>query len=142
VHPLLPRLHHEHDLPGEDVAALGEQPGGAEQHRDVGVVPAGVHHPGHLGGEGQAGVLRHGQGVHVPAEQVGRARPGAAQHPDHRRRAAAGAHLDRQVGEGLQHRRLGPGQVQADLRLPVQAAAEVDGAVGVGTGGIEQLSGG
>ena len=65
-----------------------------------------------------------------------------AEHADHRAGAAAGAHLHRQVGEGLQDGGLGPRQVQADLGLAVQPAAEVDGAVGVGAGGGEQVNGG
>jgi hypothetical protein len=141
VEPLLARLHHEHDLPGQLVAALGEQPGGAQQHRHVRVVPAGVHRTGHLGGEVQPGVLVHRQRVHVPAQQVGRAGPGAAQHADHRAGARPGAHLDREVGEGLQHGGLGARQLQPDLGEPVQLPAQVDGAVGIGPGGGQELSG-
>ena len=141
VEPLLPRLDHEHDLPGELVAALGEQPGGAEQHRHVGVVPAGVHGPGHLGGERQPGVLLHRQRVHVAAQQVGRTGAGAAQHADDGARRRPGAHLDRQIGERLEDGGLGPRQVQPDLGQPVQLTAQIDGAVGVVVGGGEQLRG-
>ena len=141
VQALLPRLQHEHDLPGQQVAPLGEQPGGAEQHRHVGVVPAGVHGAGDLGGEGQAGVLVHLQGVHVGAQQVGRSRPRPAEDADDRADRRPGGHLDRQLGEGVEHRGLGLRQLQPDLGVPVQPAAQVDRAVGVVVGGGEQVRG-
>jgi hypothetical protein len=128
---LLPRLQHEHDLAGELVAALGQQAGGAQQHRRVQVVAAGVHRPGHLRGERQTGVLLHRQGVHVGAQQVARAGPGAAQDADGGGGRRPDGHLDRQPGQLLQHGGLGARQLQPDLRVAVQPAAQVDGPVGV-----------
>jgi hypothetical protein len=141
VQAFLPRLQHEDDLPGQQVAALGEQAGGAEQHRHVGVVPARVHGAGDLGGEREPGVLLHLQGVHVGAQQIGGPGSRPAQDAHHRGRGFPGGHLDRQVGERLEDGELGPGQVQADLGVPVQRTAQVDRAVGVVVGGGEQVRG-
>ena len=70
---LLAGLEHERDPPAEVAAAVGEQLGGAGEHGDVGVVPAGVHHAVDRAGVVEAGVLRHRQGVHVAPQQDRRA---------------------------------------------------------------------
>ena len=44
VEALLAGLEHQQDPTGEVAPPLLEQSGGAEEHRDMGVVPAGVHH--------------------------------------------------------------------------------------------------
>jgi hypothetical protein len=43
VKTLLAGLEHQQHPPGQIRALLGQQPRGGGQHRDVGVVPAGVH---------------------------------------------------------------------------------------------------
>ena len=43
-HPLFGRLEEQHDLARQAVAQAGQDLGGGEQHRGVGVVAAGVHH--------------------------------------------------------------------------------------------------
>ena len=69
---LLTRL--EHELDGTELCNLGlaglEQASGTQQRGGVQVVPAGVHAPAG-GGEGLAGLLGNGQGVHVRAKQDG-----------------------------------------------------------------------
>jgi hypothetical protein len=66
---LLPRLEHEDDTPGELIAAPCEQARGAHQHRDMGIVPAGVHHALDLGGEFEARFLLNRQRIHVRAQE-------------------------------------------------------------------------
>lgn len=69
VPALLPRLEHEHHVPGEAFAPVGEQPGGADETGGVQVVAAGVHGAVDPGGELRAGALGDRQTVHVPAQQ-------------------------------------------------------------------------
>ena len=64
---LLARLEHEHDVPGDLIAVLGEQAGGTDEHRHVGVVPARMHRAVVLGNEGQACLFEDRKGVHVRA---------------------------------------------------------------------------
>ncbi len=70
---LLARLEHEDDVPGQVLAAFGQQAGRADQHGGVQVVAAGVH--GAVDGravvDGDAFLDR--QGVHVGAQQHARA---------------------------------------------------------------------
>ena len=73
---LLGGLEDEVDGAGE-VAGLGEVARGAEQHRGVAVVAAGVHPARVPRGVGQAGRLLDRQRVHVGA-QADRAAAGAA----------------------------------------------------------------
>jgi hypothetical protein len=79
-------------LEGEGDAAcqlappVGEDAGGAYEHGDVGVVPAGVHGVTDLRGEVQAGVLVHRQRVHVGSQQQRRTGVLALEHGDHRGR--------------------------------------------------------
>ena len=73
---LLAGLEHEQHPAGELAGAVGEQPGGADEHRRVGVVPAGVHRVVDARREVEPGVLVQRQGVHVAAQQDRRARLG------------------------------------------------------------------
>ena len=66
---LLRRLKHQPHPAGQGLPLLPQQGGGPQQHGGVGVVAAGVHHAGDLGGKGQAGGLLDGQGVHVRPQQ-------------------------------------------------------------------------
>lgn len=138
---LLAGLEHEDDLAGEVVGPIGEQAGGGRQHRRVGVVTAGVHRPVDLGRVVEVGVLRHREGVHVAAEQHRAAGAAGVERGGHRAHPGAGAHVEAEVPDGLEHGPLGAGQVVADLRVAVQVAAQVDGVGLQGPGGIEQLSG-
>ena len=58
--PLLAGLEHEPDPACDLVASIRQDPGRSDQHRRVGVVPAGVGPPLDRGLELQASVLGHG----------------------------------------------------------------------------------
>ena len=88
---LLARLEHQQDVALELVAPLDEQASRAQQHRDVRVVPAGVHRAIDLGREVEPGVLVQGQGVHVGPKQGRAAGPAALDRRRHRRRSRARA---------------------------------------------------
>jgi hypothetical protein len=118
---LLARLEHEDHVPGEITAPRAQQPRGPGQHGGVQVVPAGVHRTLDLGRVRQPGALGDRQGVHVAAQQHGPARTRAAEDGGHRAQRAAHGDLDRQPVQCGQHLGLGAGQVQADLRLSVEA---------------------
>jgi hypothetical protein len=68
---LLARLEHEDDIAGQLVPYLGQQPGRADQDRDVQVVAAGVHGAGDLGRVLDLGELGDRQRVHVAAQEDG-----------------------------------------------------------------------
>jgi hypothetical protein len=86
---LLSGLEHEDHAPRELIAAPYEQARGADQHRDVGIVAAGVHHALHLRSELEAGFLVDGEGIHVRAQQDGRTGLGALERCHHRRQSIA-----------------------------------------------------
>jgi hypothetical protein len=72
--PALLRRLEDHRRRAVEVARLGEIFGGAEQHRRVPVVAAGVHFPRHLGLVRQAGLFLERQRVHIgahPDDHVG-----------------------------------------------------------------------
>jgi hypothetical protein len=126
---LLARLEQEPHPPGQRAAAVGQHAGGADQHRGVGVVAAGVHRPVDLGPVVQVGVVGHGQRVHVGPQQDRRAGPGAVEVGHDRRLAGAQRDAQRQAVERLEHPGLGQRQVEAQLRPAVQVAAEGDDVV-------------
>ena len=66
---LFTRLEHEPDLAGERVLAVGQDLRGADQHRHVGVVPAGVHAAVVHGLEVGGVVLLQREGIHVATQQ-------------------------------------------------------------------------
>jgi hypothetical protein len=78
-----------------EVARLAEILGGAQQHRRMPIVAAGVHAPGSLGGVGQPRVLGHGQGVHIgaQADHLARRSFAALDDADHAGPADARHHL-------------------------------------------------
>ena len=69
VPALLARLEHEDHVAGELLAVRAQHPGGADEHRGVQVVAAGVHDAVDAAAELQAGLLLHRQRVHVAAQQ-------------------------------------------------------------------------
>ena len=87
-------LEDEAHAAGEVAAAVGAEEGGGAQHGGdaVGVVAAGVHHPGVLGGEREAARLGDGEGVHVGADEERRAGGLALEVGDDAGAAHAGAH--------------------------------------------------
>ena len=74
VHGLLRRLKEQLYRAPQLSLVLPQQPGGAQQGGGVEIVPAGVHAPV-FRGEGQSGLLLHGQGVHIPPQQKDRSAP-------------------------------------------------------------------
>ena len=68
---LLAGLEDQLHLAVDLVLVLHQQLGRAQQHGDVAVVAAGVHHARVLAGEGQPGLLLHGQGIDVGPEGHG-----------------------------------------------------------------------
>ena len=73
--------------------ALGDDARGAEQDRDVPVVPARVHFARRARSEGVLRLLGERQRVHVGAQHDRLARPRAAQHADDARARDALVHL-------------------------------------------------
>ena len=99
---------------------------GAEQHRGVPVVAAGVHRAGVLGREVDAALLRDRERVDVGAQRDGRARPAGAQAREH---AVLGRALDLEAVEGLErlrHERGGLALLEARLGMAVQMAPPLD----------------
>jgi hypothetical protein len=138
---LLARLEEEPDPAGQVAPVLGQQPGGADEHGGVGVVPAGVHDPVDLGGVVEAGVVGHGQGVHVGPQQDRRPRPAAVEVGHDRAQPLAGGDRERQPGQGVEHPGLGGRQVEAQLGAAVEVAAQRHHVVVQGAGLGQQVVG-
>ena len=116
---LLGRLE-DHDRVAGEIPRLGEIPCGAQKHRGVAVMAAGVHHARRLGGVGQIGRLLDRQCVHVGAK------------PDHLDLALAGL-LALDDADDAGTAKAGRDLVAAELAQPV--SHECCGAVDV----IEQF---
>ncbi len=58
----------DHDRIAREIPRLGEITGGAEQHRGVAVMAAGVHFAGRPGGVSEIGLLLDRQRIHVSAK--------------------------------------------------------------------------
>ena len=123
---LLARLEHQQDPARERVPPLREQARRAQEHRDVGVVAAGVHHARQLGREREPRVLGEGQGVHVGAEEDRGTRPRALDHRDHRRVVTPGRPSMPERPRATRGSRLRLRQLEAPFRAPVQPPADVD----------------
>ncbi len=130
VEALFAGLEHEDDPPGDLRTTVGEQAGGAGEHRDVRVVTARVHDAVDLRGEVQAGVLGQRQGIHVAAQQHRGPVGGAVEHRHDRGRRTAGAYVEAEVADLGADRLLRDRQLQTYLGPAVQPAPEVDRAVG------------
>ena len=134
---LLTGLEHKLDPAVDLVPVVHQQLGGAEEHGGVGIVPAGVHRPGALAGEGLAGVLHQRQGVHIRPEQDHLAVRVPVQHGDH-----AAAHRIRLIPHLLQlvgDIGAGVGQVSAHLRVLVDMAAPAYDLRGQGSGLLKKF---
>ena len=133
-HALLGGLEDEQDLAGEVLPHRDERPRGVEQHRDVGVVAAGVHHPdrlplpgrGRLAGERQVDLLGDRQRVHVGAQRDDRARPAALDHGHDAGPRHAGPRLEAERAEPLGDELRGLDLAVAELRVLVEVAAPLD----------------
>lgn len=92
---------------------------------------AGVHRAVHAGGVVNAGVLLHGETIHVGAQEdhgllsrsVGRTSP---QYCGDRRRFLPQGDLVRKSVQRLEHFLLRAGELQSDLRFAVEVVAEAD----------------
>ena len=78
----LGRLEDELDAAPDAFAELGQDRRHAEHDGRMHVVAAGVHAPGHLGGEGRAALFLDGKRIHVGADAHGPARPAALDDAD------------------------------------------------------------
>ena len=133
-HALLGRLEDEKDLPRKLLPHRHERLRGVEQHRDVGVVATGVHHPdrlplpgrGDLAGERQVDLLGHRQRVHVGAQGDDRARPSALDHGDDAGPGHTGPRLEPERPEPLGDELRGLDLAVAELGALVQVAAPLD----------------
>ena len=121
---LLGRLEDHHRGAGE-IARLGEIFGGAQQHRGVAVVAAGVHLAGHRRLVRQAGLLLERQRVHVGAQPDHLAAGlAAADDADDAGAADAGHHLvAAETLELFRHRGRRAVHVVLQLRMGVHVAA-------------------
>jgi hypothetical protein len=125
---LLRRLRHEDDRAAPAILQRCEHARRADQAGHMKIVPAGVHRrlvaahqildpraarPGH------AGLLLHGQSVHVAPHQHGRTRA-VFQHPDHAGVADLLGHLDAEGAQLLRHQRGGLRLHERQLGVRVQ----------------------
>ena len=137
--PFLAGLEHQDHLARQVRPAIVEQAGRAEEHRDVGVVAAGVHRPVELRREVETGVLAQRQGVHVAAEEDGRAGPAARDDSHDRAERLPRAPLDAEPGELLEDQRLGLREGEPDLRLAVDPPPDRDDIGLDRPGGFEEV---
>ena len=130
---LLAGLEHQHH-PTRQITATGDQqPGRSHQHGDVGIVATGVHLAVLGRSELQPGVLGHLEGVHVGAQQGGGSGPVPFEGGHDGRGGGAGGDLQAEAVEGLEDGLLGDRQIQAGLRVAVDAAAQLDGLIDKGS---------
>ena len=125
---LLAGLEHEQHPPGQVGPAGGQQPGRAGEHGHVRVVPAGVHGAVDLAGEVQAGLLGHGQRVHVAAQQDGRPRLVAGEQGGDAAGLLVQVDVQPEAVDLLEYALPRGRQVVADLGTTVEVAPEADGA--------------
>ena len=126
VKALLAGLEHQEDAAGPRRSLLDEQPCGAEQHRDVRVVPAGVHPAVMFRGELEPGLLGQRQGVHVGPQQDGRPGPAAFDGRHDGADGDAGDGIEPESADRVEDDGLRPRQLQADLRDPMQSTPQRD----------------
>ena len=119
-------LEHEQDTTCQVGLPGGEHLRRAGEHRDVGVVTAGVHRALDRAGAVEPGVLRHRQRVHVAPQQDRRARLVAGQQRGHARRLLVHGDVESQAVDPLEHLLLGERQLVADLGAAVEEAPERD----------------
>jgi hypothetical protein len=132
--PFFGRLKQEDDRPRQLRLHRAQNGGGAQQHRGMRIVAAGVHHANALavvlrrdgGLEGDVHLLRDRQRVHVGPQRDHRAGTRAPQHGDHARLRHALAHFEReafQLGSDDARR---PHLTVPKLRVLVQVTAPGD----------------
>ena len=145
-------LEHEHDVSGQGVPVTMEEFEGTDQSGRVQVVTAGVHPP-RGGCEVEACRLRHGQSVHVSAQQhsgddAGRilSALATAEDDDEGGESIALRHLDVEAFDGVEDEFLGDGQIKPDLGVLMQCTTQSDKSVcdvrGILGGGEVDVEGG
>ena len=109
-----------------EIAMLRKIAGGAEQHRGVPVMAAGMHLAGILRGMGEAVLLMDVQGVHIGAKPDGAlSRPLADDRTDNARAADALADLDAPFAQLRGDDRGGAHLLEAGLRMRMDVAADL-----------------
>jgi hypothetical protein len=108
--------------------------GGAEQHRGMAVVAAGVHLAGNRAGPGQAGGFLDRQGIHVGAQAKAQAVfvAAPAQAADHAGGGQSAGHFVAPGGETLGDQRAGARLFEAELGMAVDGMAPLGHGLGVG----------
>jgi hypothetical protein len=144
VMAFLSRLEHEGDGSGELGPPRRQGPGRADQHRGVGVVAAGMHHPRVARGEGEPRLFGHRERVHV-APQKDRAAIVAAAAQDCDDSAGRGtlAKLERKALQGVPYLLRRPAAFEAELGIGMDGPAQPDRGrklVGAGFGPVGSFS--
>ena len=121
---LLAGLKQKHHPAPQRFPALAQQFCRARQHGHMGIVAAGVHDAFALRAEGQASVFGHGQRVHIAAQQQRRPICRAAQGRDNSAAAFVQCNLKGQAVQRFENLRAGGGQIEPQLGLGVNAAAQ------------------
>jgi hypothetical protein len=133
--PFLTRLEHELDGACELVLPCAQHLGSTHQHRDMRIVPAGMHRACRFGSVIETGILVQRQRIHIAAEKHGAAVAGAFEGGDQAGGRGTLAELQRKPSE----RRLDLGErlriLQPKLRLAVDIAAQRN-QVGEDFGGV------
>jgi hypothetical protein len=125
--PLLAGLEAEDDVPREALALLDEDRRGAQQHRHVAVVSAGVHLAGNGGPVGPPGRFFDRQRVHVRAEQHRRRRrPARPENGDDTGLRDARSHVEIEGPQPVGHETGGLPLFEPQLRGAVKRTAPRD----------------
>ena len=135
---LLGRLEQEHVAPGQLRLPRTQRVGHADQHGGVTVVPAGVHAAVDARAEGDRRLLLQRQGVDVRAQQHRAPGPPAGERQHRAGRRGAGQPLQAGSEEVVEERGGGAVLLEAQLRLGVQRAPQLDDALVPGAHRLRQ----
>ncbi len=122
----LGRLEHQLHRAGKLRRQLLQHRRDAEQRGGVDVVAARMHQPRLRAGERQAGLLLDRQRVHVGADRQHRARPAALDQSDHAGPPDARLVADAQPRQLARHHAGGAHLLEAEFRMRVDVAADLD----------------
>ena len=140
--PFLGRLEHQLHRAGKLRRQVLQHRGDAEQRGGVDVVAAGVHQAGLRAGERQAGLLLDRQRVHVGADGEHRAGAAALDQADDPGAADAGLVADAETGEFARDDAGGADLLEAEFRMGVDVAADLDQRRFDAPGGVADRGGG
>jgi amidase len=138
VMAFLTGLEHEDDLAGELAATLLQDARCADQHRRVRVVTAGVHRVVDGRRVVESGVLGHRQRVHVAAQDDRRTGTARVEDGGDAGERVAGRDVQSEPVDGLEHRLLRDGEVQAELGVAMDPSPQRDRIVELAASVIEQ----